>query len=152
MNAVFPRTFCHFDYRFANMLWKEGSDEPYLVDWQTVLGGIGISDLSHFITLDFSIELRRKYEARILQTYAETLISCGVDTTFEEVKHQYQLSLFVNDLFALCVVSSILRFEQEEDAKLAIRWIERTFSAIIDNDSINVTKKFLTEKVKKKVM
>ncbi|HXQ75271.1 MAG TPA: phosphotransferase [Acidimicrobiales bacterium] len=75
-----PWTVQHADYRLDNLLFGgEGGGAPLaVVDWQTVVLGPGVADVSYFLGAGPSVEDRRRHEERLVREYHGALVAGGV--------------------------------------------------------------------------
>jgi len=82
MNIKDPHTaftLCHGDFHASNMLWAGGAKKPfYLVDWSEVGVFCPFTDIAQFLVSNATVELRRKHEKRLFESYHNRLIERGV--------------------------------------------------------------------------
>lgn len=87
-----PSTVQHGDYRLDNMLFATtaGASPVAIVDWQTVLRGPGIVDLSYFIGAGLVPEARREVETALVEQYHRGMKAFGVDLDWDWLWDQYR--------------------------------------------------------------
>lgn len=76
-----PWTVQHGDYRLDNLLFgtAAGGDPLAVVDWQTVVHGPGLADVSYFLGAGLRPEARRSHEHDLVREYHAALRGLGVD-------------------------------------------------------------------------
>jgi hypothetical protein len=85
-------TVQHGDYRLDNLLFgtPEGGPAVAVVDWQTVVLGPGIADLSYFIGAGLRTEDRRAHEEDLVRRYQAGLAAQGVELAWDDLWRQYR--------------------------------------------------------------
>ncbi|WP_165922238.1 oxidoreductase family protein [Pseudonocardia endophytica] len=70
----------HSDLRVDNILFdaKGGTEPVTVLDWQTVAAGVGVTDVSYFLGLSLTTEMRREHERDLLDHYHRELVAHGV--------------------------------------------------------------------------
>lgn len=71
-----PFTLTHADYRLDNLLFN--AEEVAAVDWQTIRIGSPGQDVAYLLGNSLPVDVRRKHEGPLLETYLEALSDCGV--------------------------------------------------------------------------
>jgi hypothetical protein len=76
-----PWTVQHADYRLDNLMFGTSDGGPPLavVDWQTVVLGPGVADVSYFLGAGPSVDDRRRHEERLVGEYHDALVAGGVE-------------------------------------------------------------------------
>ncbi len=134
-----PWTITHGDFRLDNMLFNIlGGREPLAVlDWQTLLPGPGVSDVSYFLGGCLSTENRRAHERTLLQRYHAALVSQGVhDYPFERLWTDYRYNAFMG-YFICSYASTMVPRTERGDSMFAI-WLQRAANQIIDLDCMSL--------------
>jgi len=86
------RTLVHTDFRLDNMFFDDG--ELVLIDWQVVSRGDGTSDVTPFLALNLSPELRREHEQDLLRLYFDTMSAAGAGyLEFDDLIERYRMTL-----------------------------------------------------------
>ena len=75
--ATLPQTLLHGDTHIGNTYLLPG-DRGGLLDWQLMVRGYCMHDVSYLITTSLSIELRRAHERELLAHYLDQLAANGV--------------------------------------------------------------------------
>ena len=91
-----PRTLLHIDTHLDNVAFLDAEDSTELVlfDWQGVGKGLGVVDLSSFLT-GGSTEQRRQYERGLIERYHAVLVASGVTGySLEMLNTDYSRALF----------------------------------------------------------
>lgn len=91
-NRPGPTAVVHGDFRPDNLLVpRSGIDDTIaVVDWQTVVVGAALGDVSYFLGGALVPELRRDHEDELLAAYRAALGARGVDISAEEVLDGYR--------------------------------------------------------------
>eukprot|EP01102_Stenamoeba_stenopodia_P015247 TRINITY_DN5181_c0_g1_i1.p1 TRINITY_DN5181_c0_g1~~TRINITY_DN5181_c0_g1_i1.p1 ORF type:complete len:519 (+),score=77.44 TRINITY_DN5181_c0_g1_i1:194-1750(+) len=81
-NPRTPFTLCHGDYHAGNMLWignnRPGRGPAIFVDWSEVGVFCPFTEIAQFMISNATIELRRKHERTLFESYYRRLIEKGV--------------------------------------------------------------------------
>lgn len=134
-------TLIHGDFRLDNMFMgklppREGFPEEGLgvVDWQiNCIAECGFDLAYHMCCID--TETRRKLEAEALKDYHQVLLSEGVKGySFDYFKEQYRRYILFSLLYGISVAGH-LDLANERGVELAKTYLDRTLTAIEDNDS-----------------
>lgn len=91
-----PYTVIHGDYHLGNMIFIEtnGTPEVMVIDWQAMSIGRGATDVACFLTVNLSIEDRRRQEEDLVKLYHDTLCEYGVaNYTFDQFWDDYRLGV-----------------------------------------------------------
>ena len=85
-------TVQHGDYRLDNLLFGTAAGGPPIavVDWQTVILGPGLADLSYFLGAGLPTEDRRTHEEALVRSYHQALRAAGVDLDWDACWLQYR--------------------------------------------------------------
>jgi len=99
-----PWTVQHADYRLDNLLFgtTTGGVPLAVVDWQTVVLGPGVADVSYFLGAGPSVDDRRRHEERLVREYHDALVAGGVrDYTFDDCFRDYRRYAYAGYLMAV---------------------------------------------------
>jgi Phosphotransferase enzyme family len=85
-------TVQHGDYRLDNLLFGAGGGAAPIavVDWQTVVHGHGVMDLSYFIGAGLVTDDRRAHEESLVRLYQEGLAAQGVSIEWDQLWRDYR--------------------------------------------------------------
>jgi hypothetical protein len=85
-------TVQHGDYRLDNLLFGTGAGTAPIavVDWQTVVHGSGVLDLSYFIGAGLPTVARRTHEEGLVRSYQQGLATQGVDLAWDHLWREYR--------------------------------------------------------------
>lgn len=110
-----PWTIQHSDFRLDNILWdaKGGTVPMALVDWQTIILGPGIADVSYFLGGGLLPDVRRAHERELVRLYHEALLAGGVrDYPWERCWREYRLFAYAGLLNAIAPALMVRRTER----------------------------------------
>ena len=85
-------TVQHGDYRLDNLLFGTPAGGPAIavVDWQTVVLGPGVADVSYFLGAGLSTEDRRVHEEALVRSYHQAMVANGVGLDWDACWLQYR--------------------------------------------------------------
>lgn len=85
-------TVQHGDYRLDNLLFGPpgGATPIAVVDWQTVVHGHGVMDLSYFIGAGLTTDDRRRSEEQLVRVYQQGMAAQGVDLKWDHLWREYR--------------------------------------------------------------
>lgn len=118
-----PWTVQHADYRLDNLLFSTDSGGAPLavVDWQTVVLGPGVADVSYFLGAGPSIEDRRRHEESLVREYHRALVSGGVsDYSFDDCFTDYRRYAYSGYLMAVGASMMVERTERGDEMFLTM--------------------------------
>lgn len=107
--STYPLSFCHGDFKSANIFYKEDSI-PYLLDWQYIQLNKGVSDIC-FLLVE-SIEYDKIKVELVLNYYYYIISEKTTNYTREEFMQDFKTSLMIFP-FVVCVW-----FNSEDSDKL----------------------------------
>lgn len=89
-----PRTLMHWDAHAGNLMLptSEGGDWA-VVDWQNIVVGAGIWDVTRFCALSLTAADRHRNEREIVLAYARELATLGVDADSASLEASYRALL-----------------------------------------------------------
>lgn len=127
-----PQTIAHGDARLDNFLFgaSESNPEVTFIDFQLMVKGPGIIDLSYLLSQSTTIEFRRANEDAIIRNYHKTLVDLGVkDYSWDDCWDGYRRGVF--RYFFPAVMATVMAFN-EQTKNLARVFAERGFAAASD--------------------
>ncbi len=136
-----PFTVVHHDYRLDNMLFDaRGGRQPVAVlDWQTLMAGPGVLDVSYFIGAGLLPEARRQAEEELARRYHDALLARGVrDYSWERCWHDYRL-LAPHGLI-MAVVGAALTTPTERGDRMLSSMINRHAAQMTDLGSLSLVR------------
>ncbi len=129
-----PRTLIHGDYRLDNMLFRDGSAAPVIVDWQTASWGAPAADVSYFIGGSLAPDDRRTHASSLLDVYHHALVAEGVtDYSREQLEHDVRLTSFGGVVMAFA--SAILVVQTERGDDMFAEMFRRHAQHVLDLDA-----------------
>jgi hypothetical protein len=99
-----PWTVQHADYRLDNLLFggADGGVPLAVVDWQTVVLGPGVADVSYFLGAGPSVDDRRCHEEELVRAYHQALVAGGVSGySFDDCFTDYRRYAYAGYLMAV---------------------------------------------------
>lgn len=73
-----PRTLIHSDVHAGNW-YVTGDDRMGLFDWQCMLNGLGMQDVTYGLVANLTVENRREWERDLVMQYGKELANRGVE-------------------------------------------------------------------------
>ncbi len=134
-----PVTLVHGDLRLDNVFFgqEQGGDGLKLIDWQAIRLGKGIYDLAYFLSTSVPVEMRRQYQADLLEAYADTLSANGVDYASEN--HAEDLGWALLDIVTFVgIIGSTLDFQSPRGLELSETILSRLWATIEDNSALDL--------------
>jgi hypothetical protein len=129
-----PRTLVHGDYRLDNMLFRDDSEEPIIVDWQTASWGAPAADVAYFIGGSLTTEDRRRHSAELLDTYHAALVDAGVTGySRQQLEDDVRLTSFGGVVMAFA--SAILVVQTERGDDMFAEMFRRHAQHVLDLDA-----------------
>jgi hypothetical protein len=131
-----PWTVQHADYRLDNLLFgTDGGGAPLaVVDWQTVVLGPGVADVSYFLGAGPSVEDRRRYEEPLVREYHRALVAGGVaGYSFDDCFTDYRRYAYAGYLMAVGASMMVARTARGDEMFLTMA--RRHAAQIVDLDS-----------------
>ena len=129
-HSTADNTFIHGDYRQDNLLYKEGSNDAKVMDWQISGKGKGIFDVTYFLGQSVPSATRKEVEKELLLRYVARLHENGVpEYSFEQCWDDYRM-LLLSCLIFPATVCGTLDLANERGKALAECMLERSLTAI----------------------
>ena len=130
-------TLVHGDCHAGHLYWRHGA--PGFVDWRNAACAEGISDVASLLVTSLDTQERRQEERSLVDSYAETLRTQGVeDACSDFLWERYQLHT-VGPLERWLIASSLSHGEKGRDEAVrgAQQVLQRLFVAIEDHNSLS---------------
>jgi len=125
-------TFIHGDYRQDNMIYRDGSLDAVVMDWQISGKGKGIFDVAYFMCQSLPSNLRAEIEKEIIELYVGKLKENGVpDYGFDQCWQDYKLVILGCLIYPITVCGT-LDTANERGRALGESMLERNLTAISD--------------------
>lgn len=135
--AAGPRTLLHGDLRLDNLLIGDGPDDLWVVDWQTLVLGNGVADVSYFIGGNLLTGVRRDVEVDLVRGYHERLRAAGVDgCPWDECWRLYRHGAW-HGVF-LTVAASMLVEQTDRGDRMFTTDLDRHVRHAMDLDTVAV--------------
>lgn len=107
----------HADYRLDNILFGSPPASPAVtvVDWQTVSGGIGPSDIAYFCGAGMVPERRQHHERALVGRYAAAIRAAGIELSDDAAWDGYVLGSAGGYLMAVLASQIVERTERGDE-------------------------------------
>lgn len=131
-----PFSIVHIDYRLDNLLIDAARKPPHVtvVDWQSFVLGLPLSDVAYFMGASLLPETRRPIERDIVREYHERLCAAGVrDYSWERCWADYRRGTFAG--FAVAVVASMIVQETPRGNEMFLAMASRHGRHALDLDA-----------------
>ncbi len=134
-----PVTLVHGDLRLDNVFFgqEQGGDGLKLIDWQAIRLGRGMYDLAYFLSTSVPVEMRRQYQTDLLEAYADTLSTHGVDYTSSDRAEDFGWALLDIVTF-VGIIGSTLDFQSPRGLELSETILSRLWAAIEDSSAVDL--------------
>jgi hypothetical protein len=127
-----PATMLHGDSHLGNTFEIPDGRSGYY-DWQCMIAGHGLRDLSYFLMSGFTDEQRREHERGIFDFYIDALADKGVKLDRDTAWHDY--CLFVFDRWDAAIMGYVhASYNHSREGQL--RQFRTVAGAIRDNDVV----------------
>ncbi len=131
-----PVTLAHGDLRGDNLFFGAGGVK--LVDWQAIRIGRGMYDLAYFLSTSVPVEVRRRHQGEIIETYVEELRANGVGGyTVADCVEDFRWALLDVVTF-VGVIGSTLDFQSARGLELSGAIVSRLWASIEDNSALDL--------------
>jgi hypothetical protein len=130
-----PMTLIHGDWRSDNLF--VAGDDLWVIDFQIVGTGSGLSDLGYFVSQSIEPEVRHGRDREICDEYVKRLATRGIEVDRDEAWRLYRLAL------AFCLTYPVTVFQSwdelpERGHDLVRSMLRRSLAAIADSDALSV--------------
>jgi hypothetical protein len=130
-----PLGLIHGDYRLDNILFSEQGCT--VVDWQTVLWGPALHDLSYFIGSGLTPADRRRHEQELVRLFHDELLAGGVQAlSWDECWTEYRRQAFHGLIMTIAASMLVERTDRGDD--MFMIWFARAAQQILDLDSLDL--------------
>ena len=133
-----PFSLIHGDYRLDNLMLHPARDDVVAVDWQTLTVALPARDLGYFIGTSLPTGQRREHEERLLATYYEELLSCGVRAySSERCLADYRLGQLHGPMITVLGSMTSTGSRHHDGDEMFLSMARRSCTAVRDHHSIN---------------
>lgn len=130
-----PRGLQHGDCRLDNILLSP--TRCVVVDWQTVLSGSPLADLSFFLGGSMSIELRRRHETELVDAYVTALSrAAGREIDRDWCFEEYRRRSFLGILQAIMAFASVEKTERGD--RVFLTMLQRHSAHVLDSGALDL--------------
>lgn len=130
--AQLPHTLIHSDLRADNLLFDRVRDEAVLIDWQGAGVGPPSWDLAYFMSQSLAVDVRRRHESELLDSYCEVLACEGLDLARAEILDGYGASMLFG-LVVACSLPLVADTSQPRVRSLAVAMAQRALEGLRDH-------------------
>ncbi len=128
------RTLVHGDLRLDNLLIGDGPDDLWVVDWQTLVLGDGVCDVSYFLGGNLAPEVRRTCEEELVHVYHDALRTAGVDDlAWDDCWQRYRAGSWYG--VYLTLGASLLVVQSERGDRMFVCHMDRHVRHALDLDA-----------------
>lgn len=131
-----PHTLFHGDLRLDNLLIDPVQETVAVVDWQTLVLGNGVADVSYFIGGNLLPDERRRVEGDLVRGYHHELVAAGVDLSWDECWRRYRHGSWYGAFLA--IVASMLVERTERGDRMFVTDADRHVRHALDLDAMSV--------------
>ena len=133
-------TIAHYDLRAENIFFdSDNSENPVIIlDWMTAAISVGILDVAYLLAGSLKIDLRRKIEKEMIELYLKRLEEKGIEGLDFDFIWEYYLRSLLGYVYLPTLSFPLLNKAVPRTFEMQTMSIKRFFTAIIDNDAIDV--------------
>jgi Phosphotransferase enzyme family len=132
-----PKTVFHGDLRLDNLMLDPERRGVWVIDWQTVVLGDGVADVSYFLGGCLLPGVRRTAERALVRDYFEGLRRAGVeDFSWDQCWRQYRLGALYG--VYLTVGSSMLVEQTDRGDRMFLTAIDRHMRHALELEALDV--------------
>ena len=133
-------TIAHYDLRAENIFFdSDNSENPVIIlDWMTAAISVGILDVAYLLAGSLKIDLRRKIEKEIIELYLKRLEEKGIVGLDFDFIWEFYLRSLLGYVYLPTLAFALLNRSVPRTFEIQTTTIKRFFTAIIDNDAIDV--------------
>ncbi|MEU7812247.1 phosphotransferase [Pseudonocardia sp. NPDC049154] len=128
----------HCDYRLDNMLFRpdDAADPLVIVDWQGLMPGPPVADVSYFLGNGLTESDRRAHEFDLLREYHDELLAGGVDVfSWQDCVTAYRAHAFAG--FVVTMVTAVQVEQTERGDRMFSTMLRRHADQVLHNDSFD---------------
>jgi aminoglycoside/choline kinase family phosphotransferase len=134
-----PFSLIHGDYRLDNLMLHPSRDDVVAIDWQTVTIALPARDLGYFIGTSLPTGQRRAEEGRLLATYYDELLACGVHAySSERCLADYRVGQLHGPMITVIGSLTSTGSRDHHGDEMFLSMARRSCAAVRDHHSINV--------------
>jgi hypothetical protein len=137
-------TLCHGDFRADNLMFEdrtEGRDRVGVLDWQIVMRGPAVSDVTYLISQSVDVDERRESERELLEGWYDALCTArGVGPDgfgMEDVWREYRRGVLAATVYP-AVAGGTMDPANDRGRQLVTTICERAFTAALDHDGADL--------------
>ncbi len=132
-----PRTIFHGDLRLDNLMLGPGAKDIWVVDWQTVVLGNGVADISYFLGGCLLPGIRQEAESGLVHYYYDRLRGAGVaGFSWDQCWRQYRLGA-MHGVF-LTVGAAMMVEQTERGDRMFLTAIDRHMRHALELESLDL--------------
>ncbi|MFW9880674.1 MAG: phosphotransferase [Candidatus Thorarchaeota archaeon] len=133
-------TISHFDLRAENIFFdsKDDKNPVIILDWGTAVISVGILDIAYLLAGSLKIDLRRKIEKEMIKLYLKRLEENGIVGLDFDFIWEYYLRSLLCYIYLPTLTFTLLNKSVQRTFEMQTITIKRFFTAMIDNDAIDV--------------
>ncbi|MGQ4601575.1 phosphotransferase [Nocardia sp. R6R-6] len=138
LSSLRSQCLWHCDYRLDNMLFRPGdtADPLVVVDWQGIMPGPPVADVSYFLGNSLTESDRHANERDLLREYHDALRSGGVDGfSWDDCLTAYRAQAFAG--FVVTLVASVQVEQTERGDRMFSTMLRRHADQVLHNDSFD---------------
>jgi aminoglycoside phosphotransferase (APT) family kinase protein len=133
-----PSTLCHGDPHLGNLFFEGAT--PGFLDWQAVMVGPGIRDVSYFLAASVDVRVLEGVERDLVERYAARLATHGIETDPVEVWTRYRASAAELYVAALVTAGTADRMQPPEISRVGV---DRAVAAMQRLETFEVLERIL---------
>ncbi|MEO3859563.1 aminoglycoside phosphotransferase family protein [Acrocarpospora sp. B8E8] len=137
LSSLRPRCLWHCDFRLDNMLFRPDDRDPLVVvDWQGIMPGPPVADVSYFLGNGLTESDRRTHERDLLREYHDALRAGGVEGfSWEDCLTTYRAQAFAG--FVVTLISAVQVEQTERGEQMFSTMLRRHAYQVLENDSFD---------------
>ena len=135
-----PQTLCHGDTHLGNLFFE--GDIPGFLDWQAVMAGPGIRDVSYFLIASVDPDVLAPIERDLVDRYVARLSTHGLDLDPEQVWTRYRASAAEIYVSAVVTAGTADRMQPPEISRVGV---DRVAAAMPRLDTFDVLEELLRD-------
>ena len=126
----------HGDYRLDNLMFPQGGDGVYAVDWQTLTIAPPGRDLGYFLATSLHVDERRAHQDALVAEYVDEVRRLGVaDCTVEQCDVEYRLGVLQAPMITIIGAAYATAQRSAAADAMFVAMATRACAAIRDLDS-----------------
>ena len=133
-----PQTLCHGDTHLGNLFFE--GPNPGFLDWQAVMMGPGIRDVSYFLGVSVEPDVLAPIERDLVGQYVARLATHGITTDAAEMWTHYRASAAELYVAAVVTAGTADRMQPPEISKVGV---DRATAAVQRLETFDVLERLL---------